>query len=149
MAPLPQADPHRADHDGADGGRCRRAGAAHDGRGERGPLPGGEVQRHLSSPEDVFETLERNLRQNTGVRAYFAAFEPGFFAGEGHWFCANVYWDGKNIVKQHIGSQQQDYLQRKWYKKGILDKDGLYRLDDLDARMAEYEAIEDETTAVP
>lgn len=85
-----------------------------------------EVQRHLSSPEDVFETLERNLRQNTGVRAYFAAFEPGFFAGEGHWFCANVYWDGKNIVKQRIGSQQQDYLQRKWYKKGILDKDGLW-----------------------
>lgn len=56
-------------------------------------------------------------------------------------------------MKQRIGSQQQDYLQRKWYKKGILDKDGLYRLDDLDARMAEamaaYEAIEDETTAVP
>ena len=59
---------------------------------------------------------------NTGVRAYFAAFEPGFFAGEGHWFCANVYWDGKTIVKQRIGSQQQDYLQHKWYKKGIIFK---------------------------
>ncbi|MBO7539913.1 MAG: hypothetical protein J6T44_11580, partial [Prevotella sp.] len=64
-----------------------------------------EVERHLGSPEEVFETLERNLRQNTGVRAYFAAFEPGFFAGEGHWFCANVYWEGKTIVKQRIGSQ--------------------------------------------
>ena len=85
-----------------------------------------EVERHLSSPEDVFETLERNLRQNRGVRAYFAAFEPGFFAGEGHWFCANVYWEGNNIVKQRIGSQQQDYLQRKWYKKGIQDKDGYW-----------------------
>ena len=85
-----------------------------------------EVERHLSSPEDVFETLERNLRQNTGVRAYFAAFEPGFFAGEGHWFCAHVYWDGKNIVKQRIGSQQQDYLQRQWYKKGIMDKNGFW-----------------------
>lgn len=33
------------------------------------------------------------------------------------------------------------------------NENGLYRLDDLDARMAEamaeYEAIEDETTAVP
>ena len=85
-----------------------------------------EVERHLSSPEDVFETLERNLRQNKGVRAYFAAFEPGFFAGEGHWFCANVYWDGQNIVKQRLGSQQQDYLQRVWYKKGIADSDGYW-----------------------
>lgn len=85
-----------------------------------------EVERHLGSPDEVFETLERNLRQNTGVRAYFAAFEPGFFAGEGHWFCANVYWDGKTIVKQRIGSQQQDYLQRKWYKKGILDRNGFW-----------------------
>ncbi|MBP5799518.1 MAG: HAMP domain-containing protein, partial [Prevotella sp.] len=85
-----------------------------------------EVERHLGSPEEVFETLERNLRQNTGVRAYFAAFEPGFFAGEGHWFCANVYWEGKTIVKQRIGSQQQDYLQRKWYKKGIMDKNGFW-----------------------
>ena len=51
-----------------------------------------EVERHLSSPQDVFETLVRNLRQNTGVYSYFAGFEPYFFPKEGQWFCANIVW---------------------------------------------------------
>ena len=31
-----------------------------------------------------------------------------------------------SLVKQRIGSQQQDYLQHKWYKKGIMDKNGFW-----------------------
>jgi hypothetical protein len=58
-----------------------------------------EVEKHLDTPESVIAALESKTSLNPDVRGYFAAFEPGFFAGEGHWFCANVYWDGKNIVK--------------------------------------------------
>ena len=86
-----------------------------------------ELEANLDSPESVYNTLERELRVNRRLVGCFAAFEPNFFKSEGRWFEAYAFYtDKKNIELRQLGSQEHDYFDRIWYKKGL----SLGELDD-------------------
>ena len=86
-----------------------------------------EVESNLDSPESVFETLERELYVNRRLVGCFAAFEPNYFESQGRWFEAYAFFtDSTHIERRQLGSQQHDYFDRIWYKKGL----SLGELDD-------------------
>ena len=86
-----------------------------------------EVESNLDSPESVFETLERELYVNRRLVGCFAAFEPNYFESQGRWFEAYAFFtDSTHIERRQLGSQQHDYFNRIWYKKGL----SLGKLDD-------------------
>jgi len=72
-------------------------------------------------------TLERELRTNPYIVGSFAAFEPGYFPGEGKWYepYARKMEDGSVEMRQ-IGSAGHDYLQRDWYLEGIKSEKGVW-----------------------
>lgn len=85
-----------------------------------------EIERNLQSPEHVFDALEREINVNKFLGC-FAAFEPDYFEGQGHWFEAYVYHaDSTRLEHQQIGSSSHDYFNGPWYEKGLsLDRQDL------------------------
>ena len=78
------------------------------------------VEANLQSPEAVFQTLEKELKLNPHLEGCFAAFEPNYFPGYGRWFEAYAYFaDSTHIDTRQIGSQQHDYFNGVWYRKGL------------------------------
>ncbi len=78
-----------------------------------------EIERNLQSPEQVFDALEHEINLNHFIGC-FAAFEPNYFKGQGHWFEAYLYHaDSTRIERQQIGSPSHDYFNGPWYKKGL------------------------------
>ena len=79
-----------------------------------------ELEANLDSPESVFNTLERELHVNRRLVGCFAAFEPNYFESKGRWFEAYAYYtDSAHIEKRQLGSEQHDYFNGVWYKKGL------------------------------
>jgi len=78
------------------------------------------VEANLQSPEAVFQTLEKELKLNPHLEGCFAAFEPNYFPEYGRWFEAYAYFaDSTHIDTRQIGSQQHDYFNGVWYRKGL------------------------------
>lgn len=78
------------------------------------------VEANLQSPEAVFQTLEKELKLNPHLEGCFAAFEPNYFPEYGRWFEAYAYFaDSTHINTRQIGSQQHDYFNGVWYRKGL------------------------------
>ena len=78
------------------------------------------VEANLQSPEAVFQTLEKELKLNPHLTGCFAAFEPNYFPEYGRWFEAYAYFaDSTHIDTRQIGSQQHDYFNGVWYRKGL------------------------------
>ncbi len=78
------------------------------------------VEANLQSPEAVFQTLEKELKLNPHLTGCFAAFEPNYFPEYGRWFEAYAYFaDSTHINTRQIGSQQHDYFNGVWYRKGL------------------------------
>jgi sigma-B regulation protein RsbU (phosphoserine phosphatase) len=84
-----------------------------------------EIEEHLSSPEEVFEAMEHELRLNDRYIGCAAAFKPDFFKSEGRWFEAYVkYTDSTRMERRQIGSAEHDYFHQEWYEKAIGLKQG-------------------------
>ena len=85
-----------------------------------------EIERNLESPEKVFDALEHEIIVNRFMGC-FAAFEPDYFKGQGHWFEAYIHHtDRIQLERQQIGSPNHDYFNGVWYKKGLdLDRQGV------------------------
>ena len=80
----------------------------------------GELEKHLDNPKQVFEVLEKELRQNKHYLACFAAFEPNYYKAEGRWFEPYVVFrDSVNVHREQMGSASHDYFNREWYAKGL------------------------------
>ena len=75
---------------------------------------------NLDSPEQVFQTLERELRLNNNYVGCFAAFEPDYFKSQGRWFEAYAHFtDSTHIELVQLGSEHHDYFNGVWYQKAM------------------------------
>ncbi len=69
------------------------------------------IENNLDSPEQVFQTLERELRLNNNYVGCFAAFEPDYFKSQGRWFEAYAHFtDSTHIELVQLGSEHHDYF---------------------------------------
>lgn len=79
-----------------------------------------EIQEHLGSPEEVMNTLEKELRLNPQIVGCGVGFNPDYFPVQGHWFEPYVARrDNGQIERLQIGSNQHDYLHAQWYLKAL------------------------------
>lgn len=86
-----------------------------------------EIENNLGSPEQVYKALEKELKMNPYVMGYFSAFEADFFPQQGRWFEPYVVRrDSNRLEKVQVGSEHHDYLQREWYKKGLVAEKGYW-----------------------
>lgn len=84
-----------------------------------------EVQDHLKSPEEVFNTLEKELRVNPHIVGYGIGFFPDFYPEEGRWFEPYVVRrEEGRIERLQIGSASHDYLNAKWYRETLESGEG-------------------------
>ncbi len=83
-----------------------------------------EIDDHLSSPEDVFYALEKELNLNKHLVGCAVAFEPDFFPSQGRWFEPYAQFNDSGEIKlSQIGSAEHDYHQSKWYRTCIEKKE--------------------------
>ena len=86
-----------------------------------------EVERNLSSPEAIYDALERELGNNTHIAGLGAIFIPDYFPQEGYW--AELYvtenQDG-TISKMQIGSETHDYFHTSWYEPALRREEGFW-----------------------
>ncbi len=103
-----------------------------------------EVEENLSSPDKVFETLEKELRLNPHYLGCFVAFEASYYPSQGRWFEPYVFYsDSAHIERRQVGSAKHDYLNREWYIKGLDSDSGYwsqpyYDMDVTDLMMCSY-----------
>ena len=90
------------------------------------------IENNLDSPEQVFQTLERELRLNKNYIDCFAAFEPDYFKSQGRWFEAYAHFtDSTNVELLQLGSEHHDYFNGVWYQKAMaLGRDSLGYITD-------------------
>ena len=90
-----------------------------------------EIEKHIDSPEDVFDVLEYEQRLNKHYLGCGIGFEPNYFASEGRWFEAYVrFTDSTHVERKQIGSAQHDYLNMAWYQNGLAMERGQGVLSD-------------------
>ncbi|MBR0321622.1 MAG: SpoIIE family protein phosphatase [Bacteroidales bacterium] len=75
------------------------------------------VPYRLSSPDFMYAITERLLQNNSFICGSAVAFEPDYYATEGHYFSPYSYRDenGKICSKQ-LGSDTYDYHYMDWYQ---------------------------------
>ena len=86
-----------------------------------------EIEGNLSSPERVYETLQRELKMNPHYLGCFAAFEANYYASQGRWFEPYAFYrDSTHIECRQVGSATHDYLEREWFTKGLESENGYW-----------------------
>ena len=75
------------------------------------------VPYRLSSPDFMYAITERLLQNNSFICGSAVAFEPDYYASEGHYFSPYSYRDenGKICSKQ-LGNETYDYHYMDWYQ---------------------------------
>ena len=75
------------------------------------------VPHRLDSPDFMYDITERLLQNNDFIHGCAVAFEPGYFASEGHYFSPYSY-RGKNgeIKSMQLGNDAYDYHYMDWYQ---------------------------------
>lgn len=86
-----------------------------------------EIEANLSSPNKVFDSLEKELRMNPHYLGCFVAFEENYYASQGRWFEPYViYRDSTQIERKQAGSATHDYFSKEWYAKGLENDSGYW-----------------------
>ena len=86
-----------------------------------------EIEENLSSPDKVFDTLEKELRMNPHCLGCFVAFEDDYYPSQGKWFEPYVFYrDSTQIERRQVGNATHDYLSREWYAKGLENDEGYW-----------------------
>lgn len=79
-----------------------------------------EIQENLGSPEEVFNTLEKELRLNPHIVGCAVGFNPDYYPGQGRWFEPYVARrDNGQIERLQIGSDQHNYFHAQWYQEAL------------------------------
>ena len=75
------------------------------------------VPYRLSSPEFMYSLTERLLQNNSFIYGSAVAFEPDYYASEGHYFSPYSYRNEKGeICSKQLGSNTYDYHYMDWYQ---------------------------------
>ena len=75
------------------------------------------VPYRLSSPEFMYDITERILQNNDFIYGAAVAFEPDYYASEGHYFSPYSYRDADGEIKsKQLGSDTYDYHYMDWYQ---------------------------------
>ncbi len=81
------------------------------------------INRHLDSPDLMFEYSRRILENNPDLNGCSIAFEPYFFPGRGRYFSAYSYNDDGVIETTQEGNEHYEYFYLDWYQLGkLLDR---------------------------
>jgi sigma-B regulation protein RsbU (phosphoserine phosphatase) len=75
------------------------------------------VPYRLSSPDFMYDLTERILQNNDFIYGCAVAFEPGYYASEGHYFSPYSNRDENGQIKsKQLGSEAYDYHYMDWYQ---------------------------------
>ena len=74
------------------------------------------INRHLDSPDLMFEYSRRILENNPDLNGCSIAFEPYFFPGRGRYFSAYSYNDDGVIETTQEGNEHYEYFYLDWYQ---------------------------------
>lgn len=74
------------------------------------------INRHLDSPDLMFEYSRRILENNPDLNGCSIAFEPNFFPGRGRYFSAYSYNDNGVIETTQEGNEHYEYFYLDWYQ---------------------------------
>lgn len=75
------------------------------------------VPYRLGSPEFMYDITERLLQNNDFICGSAVAFEPDYYASEGHYFSPYSYRDENGEIKSmQLGSDTYDYHYMDWYQ---------------------------------
>ncbi len=74
------------------------------------------INRHLDSPDLMFEYSRRILENNPDLNGCSIAFEPYFFPGRGRYFSAYSYNDNGVIETTQEGNEHYEYFYLDWYQ---------------------------------
>ena len=74
------------------------------------------VNRHLDTPDIMFEYSSRILENNPDLNGCSIAFEPDFFPGRGRYFSAYSYNDKGVIKTTQEGNEHYEYFYMDWYQ---------------------------------
>ena len=79
-----------------------------------------DMERHLSTPEEVYKTLQQNIAdvpEKVAILGFFAAFEPYRYPQEGRLFEPYVMMVDSQIVSKR--GENMRYLTSEWYQNGL------------------------------
>ena len=75
------------------------------------------VPHRLASPEYLYDVTRRLLHNNDFVYGCAVAFEPNYFASEGHFFSPYSYRGEDGEIKtMQLGTESYDYHYMDWYQ---------------------------------
>ncbi len=74
------------------------------------------INRHLDTPDVMFEYSRRILENNPDLNGCSIAFEPNFFPGRGRYFSAYSYNDNGVIETTQEGNEHYEYFYLDWYQ---------------------------------
>ena len=75
------------------------------------------VPYRLGSPDFMYDITERILQNNDFICGSAVAFEPHYYASEGHYFSPYSYRDENgNIKSKQLGTDTYDYHYMDWYQ---------------------------------
>ena len=75
------------------------------------------VPYRLSSPDFMYDITERLLENNDFIYGSAVAFEPDYYASEGHYFSPYSYRDENGEIRsKQLGNDTYDYHYMDWYQ---------------------------------
>ena len=74
------------------------------------------INRHLDTPDIMFEYSRRILENNPELNGCSIAFEPYYFPGRGRYFSAYSYNDNGVIKTTQEGNDHYEYFYWDWYQ---------------------------------
>ena len=75
------------------------------------------VPHRLASPDFMYDITERLLQNNEFIYGCAVAFEPDYFASQGHYFSPYSYRDKSGEIKsKQLGCDTYDYHYMDWYQ---------------------------------
>ena len=75
------------------------------------------VPYRLNSPDFMYDITERLLKNNEFICGSAVAFEPGYYASQGHYFSPYSYRDEDGEIRSvQLGNETYDYHYMDWYQ---------------------------------
>ncbi len=87
----------------------------------------GELEQHISSPEQTSKALKKELNFNPHILGCSVSFIPDYFPQKGHWYETYAKWeDSCHVATREIGSKTHDYTKKDWFCKPLMEGTGYW-----------------------
>lgn len=82
----------------------------------------------LDDPDAMYDIARLTAMSGTRIMGAGIAFIADYYPEKGHWYEAYVGYqkDGDTLVTMQLGSQEHDYLQMEWFRKGLAAEKGVW-----------------------